>query len=148
VADRLALVEPPAADGERARLALDGAGPPTARTGLLGPQGLGLLFEASLQGPLRQAGGRGLGDLLHGVEVDVEPGAGVAEGASGDDFAPLGGEGAEFLEFLRRELASRHSASCAGVTGRTGIGLLLSGYGSRLGEAKWFMASRRGGRAY
>jgi hypothetical protein len=141
VADRLAVVEPPAADGERARLALDRAGPATGGAGLLVAQGLGLLLEAGLQGARGQAGGRGLGDLLHGVEVDVEPGASVAEGAAGDDFAPLRGEGVDFLEFLRRDGPSRHGASCAGVTGERALGLLLSGYESRLGRAKRFMAS-------
>jgi len=76
-----------------------------------------LLFEAGLQSPFGQASGSGLGDLLHGIEIDVESRAGIAEGASGDDFSPLGGEAAEFLEFLGGELAWRHGASCAGVTG-------------------------------
>jgi hypothetical protein len=85
---------------------------------LFGSQGLRLLFEAGLQGPFGQAGGGGLGNLLQGVQIDVEPGAGVAEGPSGDDFAPLGGEVPQFLELLGGELASRHGVSCAGVTGR------------------------------
>jgi hypothetical protein len=81
----------------------------------LGPQGVGLLFEEGLQSSLVEPGGGGLGDLLHGVEIDVEPRPLVAEGASGDDFAPLGGQIAEFLELLGGELASRHGVSCLGV---------------------------------
>jgi hypothetical protein len=81
---------------------------------------LGLLFQEDLQGALVEAGGGGLGDLLHGVEVDVQPRAVVAEGAAGDDFAPLGGQITEFLEFLGGELASRHGASCLGVRTTTG----------------------------
>lgn len=128
--DRLALVEPSTADSERPRLALNGTGSPAGGTGLLGTQGLGLLFEAGLQGSFGQAGGRGLGDLFHGVEIDVEARAGVAKRTAGDDFSPLGGEGAQFLEFLRSELASRHDASCVGVTGQRVIGLLLPDYAS------------------
>jgi hypothetical protein len=79
------------------------------------PQGVGLLFEEGLQGALVEPGGGGLRDLLHGVEIDVESGAGVAEGAAGDDFAPLGRQITEFLELLGGELASRHGASHLGV---------------------------------
>jgi hypothetical protein len=111
------LVELSAADREGAWLALDGARPAAGGTGLFGSQGLSLLFEAGLQGPFGQAGGGRLGNLLHGVEIDVEPGSGVAEGASGDDFAPLGSEVTQFLELLGGKLASRHGASCARVTG-------------------------------
>jgi len=66
-------------------------------------QRLGLLLEEGLQGPLREPGGGGVGDLLPGAEIDVESGPVVAEGAPGDDFAPLGGEVLEFLEFLGGE---------------------------------------------
>jgi len=56
------------------------------------------LLQEGLQGALVEAGGGSLGDLLHGVEVDVQSGAVVAEGATGDDFAPLGCQITEFLE--------------------------------------------------
>jgi hypothetical protein len=82
---------------------------------LLLPQGVGLLFEEGLQGALVEPGGGGLSDLLHGVEIDVESGAVVAEGAAGDDFAPLGRQITEFLELWGSELASRHDASHLGV---------------------------------
>jgi hypothetical protein len=91
------LLELAARDLEGATLAAEGTGSPAFGTGLRRAQGVGLLFEEGLQGALDEAGGRGAGDLLHGSEIDVEPGTGVAEGTAGDDFAPLGGELAELL---------------------------------------------------
>jgi hypothetical protein len=67
---------------------------------LLGSQGLGLLFKASLQGAFGQTGRSGLGDLLHGVQIDVEAGPVIPEGPAGDDFAPLRRHIPEFLELL------------------------------------------------
>ena len=72
MANRLALVEPSAADGERPGLSSAGAQPPARRTGLLLAQRLGLLFQTGLQGAFGQARGRGLGDLLHGVQIDID----------------------------------------------------------------------------
>ena len=97
---RFALLQLRALHLEGALLTAEGAEPSAVGTGLLLAQGVGLLFEQGLQGALGEAGGGGLGDLLHGVEIDIESGAVVAEGAAGDDFAPLGGEVTEFLEFL------------------------------------------------
>jgi hypothetical protein len=82
-------------------------------------QRLGLLFEESLQGAFGEAGGGGLGDLLHGIEIDVEPGPAVAEGPAGNDFAPLGGEVAELLKVLGGKAAACHAASRVGVEART-----------------------------
>lgn len=82
---------------------------------MLRAQGVGLALQEGLQGALVEAGGGGLGDLLHGVEVDVESGAVVTEGAAGDDFAPLGRQITEFLELLRGKLAACHEGSCLGV---------------------------------
>jgi hypothetical protein len=64
-------------------------------------QELGLLLKAGGESALGQAQGGGQGDLLHGVEVDVEAGAALAEGAFGDDFAPAGGQLTDFLEGFR-----------------------------------------------
>jgi hypothetical protein len=55
-------------------------------------QRLSLLFEEGLEGSRGKSAGRGVGDLLHRTEIDVESGPVVAEGASRDDFAPLGRE--------------------------------------------------------
>jgi hypothetical protein len=56
------------------------------------------LVQGSGQGTLGQAGRGGAGALLHQVEVHVKAGAGLAEGAAGDDFAPAAGEVADLLE--------------------------------------------------
>ncbi|MFL5513280.1 MAG: hypothetical protein ACJ8CN_12725 [Gemmatimonadales bacterium] len=61
-------------------------------------QRLRLLFQEGGQGTFGQAGGSGAGQLLHGLEVGVQSRAVVAEGASGNDFAPASGEVADFLE--------------------------------------------------
>lgn len=141
VADRLALVEPSTANRQWPRFAVDGADPAAGGTGLRGSEGLGLLFEAGLQGPFGEAFGRGLGNLLHGVQIDVEVRPLVAKGAAGDDFAPLGSVGAEFLEFLGGEGSSRHGASCLEVRKKRPVGFLQLTIGKRLGKAKRFMTS-------
>jgi hypothetical protein len=61
---------------------------------LLVRQGVGLPLEQALQGTFDQPGGGRLGDLLQGVEVELD---GVVAGAAGNDFAPLGGEGVQLL---------------------------------------------------
>jgi hypothetical protein len=118
VAHRFALLQLRAMELERAWLAAEGAKPPAIGTGQLLAQGLGLLFKEGLHSPFGEAGGGGLGDLLHGGEIDVESGSVVAEGASGDNLAPLGSEAAEFLDFVEGEGAVCHDASCVRVTTR------------------------------
>jgi hypothetical protein len=59
---------------------------------------LGLLFQEGGQGALGEAGGGGVGELLHGLEIGVPSRAVVAVGASGNDFAPAGSEVTDFLE--------------------------------------------------
>jgi hypothetical protein len=98
--------------GQHARFVVDGTGGATGRAGLLRVQGGGLLRQGSGEGSFGQASGSGQGDLLHGVEVHIQAGALVAEGAAGDDFTPTLGEGADLLEQLRGELATRHGLSC------------------------------------
>jgi hypothetical protein len=66
------------------------------------------LFQQGGQGTLGEAGRSGAGELLHGLEVGVQARAGVAEGAAGDDFAPAGGEIADFLEEFRGKFTTRH----------------------------------------
>ncbi len=106
---------------ERAFLTAQGTRSSAVGTGLLLAQGISLLFEEGLQGALGESRGGDAGDMLHGIEIDVESRAVVAEGASGDDFAPLGGEAAKFVEFLGGEGAACHDASCLGVETRTGV---------------------------
>src|SRR5262249_56729324 len=115
ISHRLALLEPSAADGQGPCLALQRALPSAVRARLRRPQPLGLLFQTGLQGSLGQAFGRRLGHLFHGIEIDVRPRPGVAEGAAGDNSAPWPGEATEFWDFLGSKRVSRHSAFGAGV---------------------------------
>src|SRR5262245_42943261 len=89
----------------------DRAGGAAGGTGLGVAEGPGLLLEGGGQGALRQAGRGGAGNLLHHVEVHVEAGATLAEGAAGDDFAPASGEVTDLLQQLGGELAARHGLS-------------------------------------
>jgi hypothetical protein len=92
-----------ALDSHGSLLAADGAKAATVGAGLLGGESLGVVFQEGGEGALGQAGGGGRGELLHGGEVEVVAWGGVAEGASGNDFAPLGGEFADLAELLRGE---------------------------------------------
>jgi hypothetical protein len=57
---------------------------------------------------LGQAGsGRG-GDFLHGVEVDIGTGPGLAEGACGNNSAPTGSQVVDILELFRGNFATCH----------------------------------------
>ena len=75
-----------------AGLAADAAELLALRTGLPVGERPGLLLQEGAQRAFQQALGGRLSHLLKGEQVPVEAGAGVAEGAAGDDFAPLGGE--------------------------------------------------------
>jgi hypothetical protein len=89
-----------ATDSQEPFLAAEQTRTAAARARLLVAEGLGLQFQEGVERPLGEASGGGAGDLLQGVEVEVGAGAGVAEGAAGNDFAPLGGEGADVLKNL------------------------------------------------
>jgi hypothetical protein len=141
VAGRFALSQSGALHLEGAFLTAYWAQPPAAGAGLLRAQRLGLLVEEGLQGALGEPLGRGVGDLLHGAEIDVEPRAVVAEGAAGDDLAPLGGQAAEFVEFLGGEGAACHDASSLGVATRVTEKVPQSRYEHTLDAAKLFMTS-------
>ena len=100
MAQRVALCELAAVEGQEALLATQRAEAATVGAGLLLGQGVGLLAEKNREGPFADTSGGGAGDFLHGVEIDVLARAGVAEGTAGDDLAPLGGEATDLLEFL------------------------------------------------
>jgi hypothetical protein len=89
-------------------LAGDGTGGAAVGAGKLLAQRLGLLFQKCGQGSFGQSVSSGLCDLFHGVEIGVESGSVVAEGASCDDFAPAFGEVTDFLEKFGGEFASCH----------------------------------------
>src|SRR5215468_8228696 len=84
VANRFARLQSGVLHLEGPWFAMDGTEPTAGGAGLLLAQGVGLLFQEGLQGALRQTSSGGAGDLLHGIQIDVQPRAAVAEGASGD----------------------------------------------------------------
>jgi hypothetical protein len=94
-----------ALDGQGPVFVIDPAGPAAVRAGLRGAEGLGLLFQEGAEGALGQATSGGRGDLLHGHQVDRAVWARLAEGTAGDDFPPLGRQGVDLLQSLRRGLA-------------------------------------------
>jgi hypothetical protein len=89
-------------------LAGDGTEGAALGAGKLLAKGLGLLFQERGQGAFGQAISGGLGDLFHGVEIGVESGSLVTEGATCDDFAPALGEVTDFLEEFWGEFAACH----------------------------------------
>lgn len=85
---------------ECARVRLSGTESVAVGTGLFGGESLGLLLEEQLERSFGQPLRGGGGDLLEGTEVDIESRAVVTERALGNDFAPLGSQGPEPVEFL------------------------------------------------
>jgi hypothetical protein len=81
-------------------LVADGAELAAVRAGLFGRQGLGLLFQEGSEGALGQTAGGSVGDLFQGEQIDVQAGASVPESTPGNNFAPLGPQVTDFLEFL------------------------------------------------
>jgi len=61
---------------------------------------LGLLLEELLKCPFGDPLCHNSSDLLHRSEVDIQTRTGVAERTLGNNFPPLSGEFAKFLEFL------------------------------------------------
>ena len=120
--------------GDRAQLAAGGAG-------VVGGEGLGLLLQEGGEGALGQAAGGGGGDLFQGEQIDVQAGAGVTEGAAGDDLAPLGRQITDILEFFGCESRSGHGLSCLGVTPSDVEGLSCPFYRKVLHPAKPVLAS-------
>jgi hypothetical protein len=123
VADRLALLHRAAADVQVARLTADGAGASAVGAGLLVAEALGVLLQEAGAGALDQPLSGGAGQLLHGGQIDLEVGAVVAKGLTGNDFTPAGSQFADFVEILGCEVGARHWLSCL-VLGETGWGAL------------------------
>src|SRR5262249_42082155 len=111
----------------------------------LGAEGLGLLLQEGGERTLGQASGRGRCDLLQRPKVDLGAGAGLAEGATGNDFSPLGRQVTDFLDLLRRESALRHEQSCLVLTSIYLVVFLLPCYHTPLRPAKGVLASGGGG---
>lgn len=144
VADRFVLPEFDPLGSQGSLLTLDGTGPPAVGAGLLIAQGGGLTVEEGSEGAVGETLGGGVGDLLHRVEVHVESGSVVAEGTTGDDFAPLGGELAEFEEFFRGERTTCHETPCPEVTTRPNRGVAPDDVRPRTSHGKAVHDLRRG----
>src|SRR3954454_19822437 len=78
-----------ASDGDGSGVLLGRAEPAASGAGLLGGELLGLLLRGLFEGTGSKPGSSGSGDLLHGVEVDVQTRPLLAESAADDDFSPL-----------------------------------------------------------
>jgi hypothetical protein len=99
------------------------------------------LLQQCREGPLRQATGRRVGDLLQGKQINVESRSGIAERAAGDNFPPLGRQITYILEFLGCELGSGHRLSCLVLAFRNGDVLAQLFYRRVLQLAKQVLAS-------
>jgi hypothetical protein len=108
---------------------------------MLGGKGLGLLLQEGGKSAFGHAAACGVGDRLEGEQINVQTGAGIAEGATCNNFAPLGGQFANLLEFLGCELVCGHEQTLLGLTLK-GMGALLPVfYDKVLQRAKPVLAS-------
>lgn len=105
---------------------------------------VGMLFEEVGQSAFGQSRGGSVSQLLHGVKIDVESGSLLAEGSSGDNFAPIGGEVADFLEKFGGKLSAWHGWYYLVLATRKRVQFLFPLYDTRLHRAKPWMASRLG----
>ena len=74
-----------------------------------------MLSEQDGEGAFGKSSSGSAGDVLHGLEINLGAGALFPEGASSNDFAPLGGEVTEVLEILRGNLDRSHELSFLGL---------------------------------
>jgi hypothetical protein len=99
------------------------------------------LVQEGGEGALEQSPGGGVRDLLQGQEIDVQTGAGVAEGAAGDNFAPLGCQVTEVLELFGCKPGSSHDLSFLGLAPMYGERFFGTLYRKGLHPAKSVLAS-------
>jgi hypothetical protein len=145
VTNRFVLLYGCALDVEGAWLDLERAESAAVGTGLLRAHRLRLLLQGSREGALGESGGSGLGDLFHDGQIDVESWALVAEGAPGDDFAPLDGQCADFLEVLGGNFGACHRLSYLALAKSTRDAWFLPFYGKGFCLAKQVLASEGAG---
>ena len=108
VADGFVVRDRPAADGQGPWGFLNRAGARAFGTELVVTEALELGAEDLFDGSTGEGLGHVDGQGLDGVEVEVEPGSGVAEGAAGDDFPPAVGQVAQIGPILGLALGERH----------------------------------------
>jgi hypothetical protein len=87
---------------------LDATGPAAGRTGLLLAEALGLLAGGLFEGAGQQSTYRGLTDLFHVGEIDIEVRPLVAIGAADDNSSPLSGGLGDAFEIFGGQLARTH----------------------------------------
>jgi hypothetical protein len=104
-----------AVDEQPAGLPPHNAGGATGRAGLLRAEDVGLLFQEGGEGTFGKSSSGGSGDLFQGGEVTVEAWSLVAEGPTGNNLAPVGGQFADVLEVLGGEMFPCHELSCLWV---------------------------------
>ena len=90
-------------------LVRNGAAVAAIGTGSGVSEALGLTFEEVGECSFGESCGGDIGELFHGVEIGVESRSVVAESSSANNFSPVGGEFADFLEKFRRKLTCRHN---------------------------------------
>jgi hypothetical protein len=103
---------------------------------------LGLLLQEAGESTFGQSTGRSRGDLFESGQVGVEAGAGVPEGPTRHNFAPLGSQVTDILEFLGSQFSSGHRLSCLEVAPSDVEGLFFLFYRKVLPPAKPVLASR------
>jgi len=102
-----------------------------------------LLFQQCRQSSLRQTTGGSRRNLFQGAEIQFEPWTLFAEGATGDNFAPLGGEVVNLVELLVSPSSSSHVQSFLGFMPSERRALPIVLYDQALWPAKQVMASVR-----
>jgi hypothetical protein len=83
------------------------------------------LLQEGGERALDQPVGRRLRDRLPGAPIDVQARAGIAAGAAGDDFTPLGGQFPKVLELLGCQLACGHEQTLLGLAPMSAVVLIL-----------------------
>ena len=106
MADRFVVVDRgPGANGHTPGFGSDRTGAFAVRTRLLSAELFGLGPEDLFDGPLEQRLGDIDGKRLDGVEIEIESGSGLTEGAAAHDFSPAVGEIANLRRIRRLALA-------------------------------------------
>jgi hypothetical protein len=71
-------------------------------------QKLGLLLRRLFERAGRQTAGRGLSDLLHQGQIDIEPRSLFPEGTSDNDLSPVPGDFGDAGQIIGRQLPCTH----------------------------------------
>lgn len=109
MADRFVVVNRgPGAHGHAPGFGSDRTGAFAVRTRLLSAEQFSLGPEDLFDGPLEQRLRDLDGKRLDGVEIEIESGSGLTEGATAHDFSPAVGEIADLRRIRGLALGERH----------------------------------------